>query len=160
MKAKQVGWGLLLAFCGGWVGYNVHRTVHPNLLLGSEMTPQLEYFTRPESFSKVENTKALLEALCQRMLVESENRFWSAQRLRSDSTQEQREMEVMIGDLERGMHEFAGTDQELDFVRDLLMVLKHSQNFGRWTDVYLKVVYEHPMHSVTTQLADEALVIS
>jgi hypothetical protein len=58
------------------------------------------------------------------------------------------------------VREFEGTEQQPVVAQGLLLALKKAGRFDRWTEVYLKMLYEHPTDSVVSRLADEALKIS
>jgi hypothetical protein len=126
--------------------------------------PPIEYYSNEESFSEVENAKAVLEGLCQRFRIEIQARRVASQRPGFEAsggrvTSEQH-LESTVADLEKGMAEFIGTDQQLAVIRDLLFTLKKTKQFDRWTEVYLQALYEHPTHPVVADLAEEAIFIS
>lgn len=121
----------------------------------------MEYFTPPESFSTIENAKRNLEGLCVRFRVELQGRRvaerLSVPRNATLAQESEPHPEGAIRDLERGMLEFQGTEQELAIAEDLLRVLKQAGRFDRWIEVYLKALYEHPMNRVVASLAKEAI---
>jgi len=150
---------------GGAVGYELGaERKDPGSWLSLERTPPLEYYARQESFSEVENSKSSLEALCLRFrtavrVKRVADRAANATSSGAGPTSEPH-LDSAIADLEQGMNEFAGTDQELDVAEDLLLALKMAKQFDRWTDVYLKALYEHPTHPVVARFAHEAVSIA
>ena len=115
----------------------------------------------PESFSRIENAKKILEGLCVRLRVELQGRRvadrLSVARNTTSAQEAKPHLESSIRDLERGMLEFQGTEQELDIAEDLLRVLKQAGRLDRWIEVNLKALYEHPMHPVVASFAKEAI---
>lgn len=155
-NAKRVSWALLITVSAGWTGYRVHPRGEAGLLLPAQVIPPVEWLAGPESFSKVQNTKNSLEGLCLRLRLEAETKLASASR---DSSQRRQSLEPVIGQLEDEMHEFEGTDQELEVAQDLFVAYKCTGHLDRWLDLYLQMAYEHPMHSVPVHLAQEALTL-
>jgi hypothetical protein len=60
--------------------------------------------------------------------------------------------------LEEGLAEFHGTEQESVVVRALLGLFSSSQDYERWLDLYLKVLYEHPTNGIAGLYAAQAVV--
>jgi hypothetical protein len=72
----------------------------------------------------------------------------------------QQHISEAIADLDWGMNEFAGTEQELYLAQELLLALKSANRFDRWFQVYLKILYEHPTHPVVAGFIDSAVQMS
>lgn len=72
-------------------------------------TPGLDYFTPPESFSRIENTKKSLEALCLRLRSEVERGLVAdvvyASKTAVSGPAAAPHLEGAIRDLERGMND-------------------------------------------------------
>jgi hypothetical protein len=163
-RAGLLAWAIALCLVGGWCGYEVReRLVAGALVLPAGALPSVEDLSPPESFSRIENTKKNLETLCLRLRLEIQSKIVangkSGVRERSAQSEEPSPNEA-IKDLELGMREFQGTDQQLDLAQELLLALKRLKSFDRWTDVYLKVLYEHPTHRVVSLFANEAVDVS
>ncbi len=155
MSVRKFIRATVLILCGGLAGYRMHRPENSDLFLAPEKIPQLEYFTGPESFSKIENGKNDLEALCRRARLEAQTKFV----IHAEKGSQASAQEEMISDLGQVMNEFKGSVQEVEIAQDLLLVLKRAQRFEQWTELYLKLLYQYPMHPVLIGLAEDALVI-
>jgi hypothetical protein len=147
------------------LGYWFHGHAHDSgTILAAKTMPQLDYFIVPESFSRVENTRNNLEGLCVRLRLEAEERLIEQRRLSlkpgTSAQTTEALLDHIIRDLEDGMSEFSGTDQEVYVAEDLLCALKRREQFDRWVMVYLKLLYEHPTHPGVTQLAAQAVTVS
>jgi len=132
-------------------------------LLAPGITPSLEYYLSQDSFSEAENTKATLEALCQRFRTEIQaKRLADHQSVAQASTYNpisEPHLTNAIADLDQAMREFSGTEQEMEIAQDLLLALKKAGRYDRWLDVYLTALYEHPTLPVVSRFAGDALVI-
>jgi hypothetical protein len=159
-KLKHLIWALLLVTAGGWAGYRSRPLEASDLVLSKEATPQVDYLIGAQSFSRIENTKTTLEGLCRRVCLEARTKLLTPKYSGSSSSQETECLASVIRALEQGMHEFEGTEQELELVQELLVTLKRAEHFDRWLDVYLKTLYEHPTHPVPLHFAQEALAVS
>jgi len=136
----------------------------PEWTLSAHQTPTLEYFVPAQSFSEVENTKGILQALADQFLYEvSDSR---AQNMtRSPTTgQNGAVREARLGDtiqaLEHAIQEFKGTAQEWLVVQHLLLALKKAGLDDRWLEVYLDALYRHPTHELIGRFATDAVKIS
>jgi hypothetical protein len=128
--------------------------------MSAAATPQLDYLTGPESFSRIQNIKGTLEALCLQVRIKAQNTLIGASEpVGAPLHNQERSSEPAIRALEQEMQEFQGTEQELELAHDLLIALKVAQRFDRWTDVYLKALYQCPMHPVVLHFAPEAVQI-
>ena len=157
--AKNVLWALLITVSAGWTGYRVHPRGEAGLFLPAQAIPPAEWLAGPESFSKVQNTKNSLEGLCLRLRLEAETKLAFASRDSSTVAQRRQSLAPVISQLEDHMHEFEGTDQELEVAQDLFVAYKCTGRLDRWLDLYLQMAYKHPMHSVPVHLAQEALTL-
>jgi len=156
---KHVLWALLLTGGAGWAGYHVHPYGDAGLSLPAGALPPMECLAEPESFSRVENTKSSLESLCLRLRLEAETMLASATQDPSPLAQRGQSLDTVIHQLETEMHEFEGTDQELQLAQDLFVAYKCADHLNRWIDLYLRVAYEHPMHPLPVHLAKDALAL-
>jgi len=162
MKIRQIAYVVLLSGLTGCFGYWLHgQSEESGSFAAAKSLPQLEYLIVPESFSRVENTRKTLEGLCARLRLEVQGRLWMQKRAPAQPGASREvsktSLEGIIRDLEREIKEFAGTDEELYLVEDLFCVLKRAERFDRWVDLYLKALYEHPMHPVVARFAREAV---
>lgn len=162
MKTAPLIWAIMLILTAGGAGYwlGAERAGEVSVL-AARAIPPLDYLTRPESFSRITNTRNSLQGLCLRFLLQVENNR-SADRLPVGRWAASREisephLESAIRDLERARQEFAGTEQELYCAQDLLRALKAAGRFDRWIEVYLKGLYEHPTHPVVARFAKDAI---
>jgi hypothetical protein len=69
-------------------------------------------------------------------------------------------LERAIRAAESAEQEFEGTEQQLEITKVLLVALQKAERFDRWTEVYLRTLYEHPTHDVVTRFANDAVKIS
>ena len=125
-----------------------------------DTTPQLDYLSPPESFSRVQSTKNELEALCRKLQLQSQSRVFQLRKLSLTPGRHQQEVQDIINDLKEGMKDFAGTAQELKLARDLLLLLKSQGDFPAWVDLYLQAAYQHPTDPLVGGVAEEALTLS
>jgi hypothetical protein len=65
-----------------------------------------------------------------------------------------------IDEVQKGIEEFKGTEQEMYLVQELLMLLKRQKFSERWLDVYLATLYEHPTHPLIGRNAKHAIALS
>jgi hypothetical protein len=132
----------------------------------ARQAPGLEYFFGTQSFSEVANAKAAFEALAKRWLTELRERRYAARLLTwSDKSPKRHpsdecQVACAIHDLGRGIDEFQGTDHELAFVQDLLILLKSQGLYDRWLDLYFRLLYQHPTEDLVSVLAPDALAIA
>jgi len=165
MKVLSLGCAIAVTLASGGVGYEFGaERIGSGSYLALERTAPLEYYATAESFSEVENTKSSLEALCLRFTTAVRAKRladWPAHAaLPGSGTATEPRLASAIVDLEEGLKEFAGTDQELEVAQDLLLALKEARQSDRWIDVYLKELYDHPTHPVVGRLARDAIGIA
>jgi hypothetical protein len=115
-----------------------------------------------ESFSEIENAKTLLRELSLEFVQEvfTKHVLPSAGSLGANGGQQARKhtgVAVAVQQLEQGIAEFRGTDQELLVVRHLLLLFKLDGDYERWLDLYMRVLYERPTDELVGQLAGQAL---
>jgi len=65
----------------------------------------------------------------------------------------------MIAQLETGIKEFSGTEEELTLSGDLLRVLRADGRYDQWLRTYLCLLYTHPTNSLVGSCASEAIEI-
>jgi len=148
------------------VGYmfGSHRQDTGSVLPVQQKIP-LEFYLNEHSFSEIENTKSTLEALCQQFLTELQSRhhasaLGAAGQPFLGSPLYRVDVPGAIQELEQGIKQFKGTDQELVVVRELLFLLKREALYDRWLDVYLSALYRHPTHALIADRVPEAERIS
>lgn len=154
----------LIAASTACLGYwaRVHAE-NSGTFLAAKSLPQIDYVVVPETFSRIENAHQSLQGLCSQLRLEVESRLSEHQRLRLQPAASSAAMDVILSrivrDLEDGLKEFEGTDQQLYVAEDLLRVLRREGRFGRWVELYLQAAYEHPTHPVVSRFAVEAISI-
>src|SRR5262245_22875266 len=133
VKTCNLMWAVILCLASGWTGYWLHdqRADAASVLGAAGTIPPLDYLVGPESFSKIENTRDRLEALCIRLRLEVQSRLLAKDESPTLRTSGSR-LEATIRDLEQGMREFEGTEQEQELAGDLLPALKEAGRFDRW----------------------------
>jgi hypothetical protein len=146
---------------GYWLGSQ--RTAEVSVI-DADSVPALDHLIGPESFSKIRNTRNCLEGLCARLLLQVETRQFLAGHLiaarRPAGWQTSGPpLEEAIRDLERGMQEFEGTQQESELAERLFVELKRAGRFDRCVELYLKALYEHPTHRFVLRFAKDAIAV-
>lgn len=165
LKALKLAALLVLALTVGGSGYFLRGLREHEVLALPTSLPELDLFINEQSFSEVENAKALLEALSKRYVTEVRIRR------HLDSTQaspgeyapspmNQPSLSGALDELEKGVELFEGTGQEMEVAADLLRALKHARQYDRWLALYLQALYQHPTHELDGDFADDAVKIS
>jgi hypothetical protein len=155
---------LALALVGG-VSYRMgSQRVGALAYLAADKTAPLEYYITEKSFSEVENAKSSLEGLCWRFRTAVRAKRVTDRTLRAGTSEGTGALEPhldrAISELEEGMQEFSGTDQEVEVGADLLLAMKTSRQFERWTELYLRLLYSRPTHPIIAGLTNEAVAIA
>lgn len=129
--------------------------------------PSLDYFIADQSFSEIKNAKAVLAGLADRFREEFQvQRCMQFQATTSAigagpaRLGNPRYPERMIQELESGISEFSGTDEELVLTGDLLRVLRADGLYDRWLRIYLSALYAHPTNGIVAAYARDAMVIA
>lgn len=124
----------------------------------------LDYFMPVQSFSEVDNARALLHALAARSLQELRHRRIAAGRPDSanagNDLRREQEVDRLIADFQFAIHEFGGTGHEWLFVQDLLWLFKNEARHAEWVTAYLHALYQNPTHEMIERLAPEAVRIA
>ncbi len=166
---RKLVWVALLFGCAvlaGGSGYLFGRLSPGSLsALTVQQMPPFEVYLSEHSFSEIENAKDKLQALC--------TEFLTAVRVSHDASAQSPAAvpahsnslyvvapEKAIRELERGLEQFKGTEQETKLIHELLAVLNIQKIYGRWLDVYLAALYEHPTDDLIGQYAKDALAIA
>lgn len=115
--------------------------------------PPLESFLWWDSFSEVEQTKAVLRAHALRAVAESRARYLQIRRRPSlgvfpANAIADRALLEEIERLHRRIDEFAGTDQEAMLTGELLHVLQKAERSDEWLDLFLASAYRWPTHDL------------
>lgn len=138
----------------GIVGYRAHDYRQNDPAVSSTDDPwDLDYFTRPESFSEIEATRSDLEGLAVRYRTEARTRFLISPNQARPVLERQT---TIIAELERGLEEFKDTPGESYLAQDLLLLLKRTGDYNRWLNVYLDLLYRRPTEEVIGLFAREA----
>src|SRR5215831_17719530 len=150
---------------GGTGGYLLRaQKTDGSLVLSATDSFREEYLAPPDSFSRVKNTKSSLDVLSVRLGAGIIDAISAYDRLRNGGESERRKAEQVleraIQAAERAMQEFAGTEQQWELARCLLIALQKAGRFERWTEVYIKALQERPTHPIVSSLAHEAVTIS
>ena len=166
MNIRQLTYSILLSVLAGSSGYYSHALRRDTVsFIPAQSMPAMDYFFSPESFSEIENTKALLDALCVRVVAEIRAKLLTGtltatKSSRSANALREPPYSEAIKELEAAAEEFKGTHQELRITQDLLSALKRARLYDRWTEVYLNALYQHPTHELVGRLANVAVVVS
>jgi hypothetical protein len=143
--------------------FRAHKTDGSIVLSVNDMV-QEEYLARPDSFSRVENTKNSLDALCTEVRYGLEQAIVDYERLaRSGAASNGQAAVVLVGAIHDGevaVREFEGTEEQLYIVQDLLRLLERAGRFEQWTQLYLKALYQYPTQHVVSDLAGKAVELS
>jgi hypothetical protein len=130
------------------------------ILIAAGATCSTDDLVAPDSFSRVENAKNLLEALCLRVRLRAETSLCQLKYSSLSNTNKTLQLQAIISDLRQARAEFVGTAQELELTHELLLFLKVTENYNEWTDVYLEMLYGSPTDPVIGALAEPALSIA
>jgi len=135
----------------------------PEIVLLSGI-PSLDYFIADQSFSEIKNAKAVLDGLAGRFReefrVEKCMQFQatgSAMTVDPTSVGNAPYPERMIQELESGVSEFSGTDEELALTEDLLCVLRADGLHDGWLQTYLAA---DPTKGIVAAYAHDAMLIA
>jgi hypothetical protein len=146
----------------GCIGYLVGAMREQSVShLPVDATVALEYLVSSESFSEIEQARAVLDALANRYVVQS-RMLIVREALAGRGAYEKRQPLnsrpglSAIQVLEEAVAEFDGTGQELQLLPTLLSALERERLRDRWIEVYLSALYHHPTHRVVGDMADEA----
>ncbi len=166
MNLNQIGCTLLFSCVAAITGYySGALRQDSSSFLSPEALLSVDDLFSPQSFSEVENAKALLTALSEQFVagIYTERVANHAKAVVISGTGkpvvEPHLLEV-IKKLEQGIVEFKGTEQELVLVEPLLAALKKANLYEQWTEVYLNALYQHPTHVMIGRLATEAIILS
>jgi len=166
MNIRQLTYSILLSVVAGSSGYYSHVLRQDTVsFVPANTMPAMDYFFSPQSFSEIENAKALLDGLCVRVVAEIRAKLLTSTLAASKSNRSAnalREPPISeaIKELEAAAEEFKGTPQELRVTQDLLSALKRAKLYDRWIEVYLNALYQHPTHELVGRLANVAVVVS
>jgi hypothetical protein len=165
MKVCSAIWLIALALVSGGAGYLLRaQKTDGSLVLSVKDAVQEEYLSAPDSYSRVENTKNALDALCAQLRIGIQDAALKYDLLASNGQSSSQEaamvLEHGIDVAEAAVREFEGTEQQLYVMQDLLQLLDRGGRFELWTEFYLKALHEHPTHSVVCRFAHEAVRIS
>lgn len=165
MSLGRVALAVLAPVVAGCIGYLAGAMrEQPVSHLPVDATVALEYLVSSESFSEIEQARAVLDALANRYVVQS-RMLIVREALAGRGAHESRQPLASrpglsaIQVLEEAVAEFDGTGQELQLLPTLLSALKRERLHNRWIEVYLSALYRHPTHRVVGDMADEALLL-
>jgi hypothetical protein len=147
--------GLVLASTAGARLWSDRSSQSAAAMSTREEAP-LEYFLQTTSFSEIENTRALLNALAAQSISAVRIRFES----QGDAVSRGRAAEAGLQALESTLAEFEGTEQEFTLINEQLLLLFRAGQPSRWLDVYLKTLYERPTHELVGRNAQRALTLA
>lgn len=157
---------LLLAAAVGCAGYylGLTREQRESYRPAAART-RLDDFVSAESFSEVEQARAVLEALASQYIKRAQTLIVQELGGRGAASGDPaaragRPILGAIEMLEEAMVEFKGTGHEFELVKILLFALKREQLYDRWLDVYLETLYEHPTAPILGLMADDAVLVS
>lgn len=154
-----------MALAGG-IGYVSGRASPGSMsALTVRQMPPFEVYLSEHSFSEIENTKDKLQALVTEFLTAVRvDHYPSASSPAAIPPSANPSYAVEPGraikELERGIEQFKGTEQEMTLIRELLVLLNVQKLPSRWLDVYLAALYTHPTDDLIGRYAKDALAIS
>jgi hypothetical protein len=166
MNIRQLACAFLFSCLAAGVGYYAGALRQDTARFTSPGTKfSVDDLYRPQSFSEVENAKALMSALSEQFVtgIQAERVANYANAVLISQTGEtvvEPHLLEVSKQLERGVAEFKGTEQELVLIEQLLEVLKKANLHAQWTEVYLNALYQHPTHPMIGRLATEAVTVS
>lgn len=160
--AGRVGAALLLAavFAGGFLMRNATGQPAPDFW---RRVPPVDHFLWWESFSEVEQTRSLLDALCRHAIAEVrakylDNRMMPAPTTEASVRSAERSLANAIEEMDRRIEEFAGTEQRLVLQLERLRLLRRSGKEDAWLDGFLELFYQRPTNPLVLSLVDQALL--
>lgn len=157
---------ILLAFASGGFGYYLHAfRENTTSALSVRRIAALDYYVSWDSFSEVDEAKALLQASATQIIQELREQpgvgvFEVNAGSISQNQGNDLQLTQALRNLEQRIEEFNGTQQELLLVQELLWILWRESRYGQFMDVYLRAIYMHPTHDLVGHFADKALHIS
>lgn len=157
---------LLLAVAAGSVGYYLHAfRENSTTSLSVQRVAALDYYVSWESFSEVDEAKALLQAAATQIIQDLREQpgvgvFQVHTGPPSQKEEEERQLNRALTDLKERIEEFKGTEQELYLVQELLWILWREARHEDFVENYLRVLYQHPCHVLVGHFADKALLSS
>lgn len=157
---------IVLPVVTGWVGYYqgaLRETSVMQMPLG--VTVALDQVVSAESFSEVEQARAVLDALARRYVERAQGLIAQEVMTRNThsharQTAEGQPILTAIKLLDEAIPEFRGTGAEPQLLWSLLFALRQERLYDRWLDVYLDVLYRHPTDDVVSAFAEDAVAIS
>lgn len=145
---------LAVVALAGIAGYRIHEyRGSAQAVSGAGSAWDIDYFTRPDSFSEVEATRAEMEGLAYRYRTEVRTRFLYPTDAVIPATERR---STIIAELERALVEFRDAPGEPFIAQDLLLLLKRSGSYDRWLNVYLDLLYRRPTVDLIALFAPEA----
>ena len=165
--AAKLGWVGLI--CGGLglaavVGYLLGTAGQKETsMLAVQQRVPFEFYLNEDSFSEIENTKAKLEALAVEFLTDLRLRHDGS--ILGPAASEHKnpsyavQAEKARAELQNGIQQFKGTEQEMSLTQELLLLLKRQKLLDRWMDVYLGALYAHPTDALIGRYAKDAVTI-
>jgi hypothetical protein len=164
VQAGILAFAVLLCAASIWVGYSSRGRNHDSdSFSATESRPRVEDLVVHESFSIIDNTREDLEGLRELLQFDIKTRMVKLQKLTArpgaSPVAAKAMLDRIIADLEDAMEDFHGTGEELNLVGDLFRALKQAGQPGRWVDLYLTILYEHPTHSVVGEFSGDALAM-
>jgi len=151
---------IVLAFAAGGFGYYLHAFRENSISsLSGRSIAALDYYVSWESFSEVDEAKALLQASAVQIIQEMREQpgLGVYQVKIGSASRHNIQLTRVIGNLEQKIEEFKGTQQELLLVQELLWILWREGKHNQLVEVYLSVSYQHPTQVLVGHFADKAL---
>lgn len=160
MNARWLIVCVLIAVAAGALGYCAHARLRDSAMLPDSRHALRNGCVTGRSFSEIHNTRAAVEELGTRYLLDVTARLQRAPCVNGGGTvpSQARGLEEAILDLEEAMRSFRGTGQEFTVARVLLKALRNSERHDRWLEVYFEILYRHPTQPLIGNLAGEAVL--
>ena len=139
--------GVVAAFAAGMVASDL-RGLRTAGNLDREVPP-VEEFLFWDSFSEVDQTRALLRALCLRSIAEIRVRYLERRGLpAADEAEQRRRVEdgltAALRETRDQIADFEGTAEEWLLHGELLRLLMRAERHGEWLDAYVDLVQRNP----------------
>jgi len=166
-RRRKLLWGSILvgsAILSAAAGFVLGVGNQSQWVMFVQQRVPFETYLTEQSFSEIENTRAKLNALASEFLTDLRARHaplpaWSLAGTSGGNGIYTVRRADALDELQRGIEQFKGTEQEMPLIQELLYLLKKEKLTSRWIDFYLETLYEHPTDPLVARNAKEALVL-
>lgn len=110
------------------------------------------------SFSEVEMLKTALARSCATFLLDlHRSSLTSPSGTQAVPTDPNEQVDTTLRKLKQALHEFRGTEQEVQITQALLAFHSKEQNNSEWLGTYVRALYTNPTHPFVGEYAAEAV---